>query len=106
MDEKIELTPHEKVELNNFLKKYEREVGTGGRREMFTKNATDELLYLRNANEQRKAEGLEEIKSSERTMSLKSGVIKSVYRAKQEQEMSNEANRSNAAMYRETVRDW
>ena len=106
MEKKPELTTHEKVELNNFLKKYDREVGTGGRREMFTRCATDELLYLRDANKEREAEGLGEISASDRVLLLKGGVIKSVYRAKEEQRASNEANRSTIAMYNETVRDW
>lgn len=90
----VTLTVQEKVELNNFLKQNSRTIGTGGRKDMFTRNATEELLRLRDADEKRTQNGEPPLSKDERKLTLKNGVIKSVWRAKQEAEAHHEAETS------------
>lgn len=104
MEKKPELTTREKVELNNFMKN-NPEIGTGARRDVFEDRATKELLYLREVNEQRKAEGLEELNPADRTLSLRNGVVKSFYRAKEEQQMNKEELRAAIISSNSTMRD-
>ena len=96
MDEtkKITLTTQEKVELNNFLKQNAKIIGTGGRKELFTRNATEELLRLRTAEEERSSSGKEPLSKAERQLTLNNGVVKSAWRAKQESAARHEAESS------------
>ncbi len=88
---KIVLTTQEKVELNNFLKQNAQTIGTGGRKEMFTQDATIELVRLREADAERTQNGEEPLSKNDRTLTLKNGVVKSVWRAKQEAAAKHEA---------------
>lgn len=91
---KITLTTQEKVELNSFLKQNAKVIGTGGRKEMFTNNATEELLRLRAVNEERAQNGQDPLSKGERQLTLNNGVVKSVWRAKTETAAYNEADKS------------
>ncbi len=91
-DKTFSLTTAEKVELKAFEKEYAKEIGTGDRREIFRQHAARELLQMREENDSRKEKGKAPIAKEDRKLTWNEGVVKSVWRAKEENAAKREAH--------------
>lgn len=100
----LALTTVEKLELRTFENENSKIIGDGARREMFRQNASRELIQMREENDKRRQEGKELINKEDRRLTVTNGVVKSVWRAKEENESNRHANLSELARFNEDVR--
>lgn len=105
MDKK-ELTQLEKIELQKFMRDNAKEIGdVEGRKNFFREAATDEILHLRAENEKLAAEGKDPITTADRRMTLRSGVVKSHWRAKENDKMRHAQIKESIHIANSTYRD-
>ena len=89
------LDTKEKIQVSAFLKKHAEFCTEPGRQRHFMESAASELLYIRDVNERRVAEGKDPLTSDETELTVPvAGVIKSVHRAKEEAKLNADAIRS------------
>lgn len=104
--ENKELTQLEKIELQAFMRDNAKEIGNvEGRKNIFREAATTEILRLREENERLAAEGKDPIKAVDRKLTLRNGVVKSNWRAKEDAKVRQEQIKESIHIANATFRD-